>query len=46
MLSIDIDEAGLEKKTNQFIDDISDFNKKPSIQFYNKAISTIPEEPR
>ena len=27
MLSIDIDEIDLENKTNQFINDISDFNK-------------------
>ena len=28
MISIDIDEADLEKKINQFINDISDFNNK------------------
>ena len=32
MLSIDIDEADLEKKTNQFINYISDFNNKHVIQ--------------
>ena len=43
MLSIDIDEADLEKKTNKFINDISNFNNKHIIQCYNKTISNIPE---
>ena len=46
ILSIDIDEAYLENKTNQFINDISDFNNKRIIQYSNKHISNIPEEPR
>ena len=45
MLSIDIDEADLEKKTNQFINDISNFNDKHIIQCYNKPIPNTPEEP-
>ena len=32
MLSIDIDKADIEKKKNQFINDISDFNNKHIIQ--------------
>ena len=32
MLSIDIDEADLEKKKNQFINDIINFNNKHIIQ--------------
>ena len=35
ILSIDIDEEDIEKKTNQFINDISDFNNKNIIQCYN-----------
>ena len=35
MLSIYIDEAYLEKKTNQFINNISNFNNKHIIQCYN-----------
>ena len=46
MLSIDIDETDLENKTNQFINDISDFNKKQIIQRYNKTLSYISQEPR
>ena len=46
MLSIDIDEADLEKKTNQFINYIRNFNNKNISQCYNKTISNIPEEPR
>ena len=46
ILSIDNDEADLGKKTNQFINDISDFNNKHIIQCNNKPISNIPEEPR
>ena len=45
MLSIDIDESYIEKKTNQFINDISDFNNKHIIQCYKKTISNITEEP-
>ena len=43
ILSIDIDEADLEKKINQLINDITDFNNKHIIQCYNKTISNIPE---
>ena len=32
MISIDITEADLEQKTNQFINDISKFNNKHIIQ--------------
>ena len=32
ILSIDNNEAGIEKKTNQFINDIGDFNNKNVIQ--------------
>ena len=46
MLYIYIDGAYLEKKTNQFINDIIKFNNKDIIQYYNKIISNIPEEPR
>ena len=46
MLSIDIDEAYLEKKIKQFINDISDFNKKRIIQCYIETISNILEESR
>ena len=46
MIYIDIDEAGLEKKRNKFVNDISGFNNKHIIQCYNKTISNIPEEPR
>ena len=45
ILSIDIDESDIQKKTNQFINDISDFNNKYIIQCYNETISNIPEEP-
>ena len=44
ILSIDIDEADLEEKTNQLINDISDFNNKHIMQCYNENISNIPEE--
>ena len=43
ILSIDIDEEYLEKKTNRFINDISHLNKKPIIKCNNKPISNIPE---
>ena len=46
MLSINIDEANLEKKKNQLINDISELNNKYIIQCYNKTISNVPEEPR
>ena len=46
ILSIDNTEADLEKKTNQFINDISNFNNKHIIQCNNKPIYNIPEEPR
>ena len=45
VLSIYIDESDLENKTNQFINDIIDFNNKHIIQCYNKKNSSIPEEP-
>ena len=38
MLSIDIDEADLEQKINQFINDISDFNTTYILKCYNKKI--------
>ena len=44
ILSIDNDEADLENKTNQFINDVSDFNNRHIIQCNNKPISNIPEE--
>ena len=40
-----MDEAYLENKSNQFINDISNFNNKHIIQCYNKTISNEPEEP-
>ena len=46
MLSMDINDAYLVKKINQFINDISDFNNKHIIQCYNKIISNIPGELR
>ena len=46
ILSIDNDKADLEKKINQFINGIRDFNNKHIIHFNNKPISNIPEEPR
>ena len=46
ILSIDIDEADLEKKKNKSRNDINEFNNKHIIQCYNKTISNIPEEPR
>ena len=46
ILSIYIDEADLEKKKNQFINDISNFNNKHIIQCYNETISNILEEQR
>ena len=45
MLSMDIDESDIEKKTNQFINDIRDFNNKQINQCNNRPISNIPEEP-
>ena len=45
MWYIDIDGTYLEKKTNQFINDISDLNKKHITQCYNENISNVPEEP-
>ena len=46
ILSTDHDEAYLENKTNQLINDISDFLNKHIIQCNNKTISNIPKEPR
>ena len=46
ILSIDNDEPDWEKKRNQFINDISDFNINHIIQCNNEPISNIPEEPR
>ena len=46
ILSINIDEVDLEKKQNQFIIEISNFNNKHIIWCNNKPISNIPEEPR
>ena len=45
MLYIDIDEVDTEKKINQFINGISDFNNKHILRWYNKTILNIPEEP-
>ena len=45
LLSIVIDEADLEKKTNKFINYISNYNNKHIIQCYNKTRSNIPKEP-
>ena len=44
MLSIDIYGTDLEKKTNHFINDFSNFNNKHIIQNYQKTKSNIPEE--
>ena len=41
---IDDDDTDLEKKTNQFINDISNFNNEHIIQCNNKHIYNIPEE--
>ena len=46
ILSIDTDEADLERKTNQVINAIINFNNKHIIQCYNKTIYNIPEDPR
>ena len=46
ILSIYIDELYLEKKTNQFINDISAFNNEHTTQCYKETISNIPEELR
>ena len=45
MLSIIIDEEDPENKTNQFINDISNFNNEYMIQCYRETKSNIPEEP-
>ena len=39
MFSINIDEADPENKINQFINDISNFNKKYIFQCYKKQYS-------
>ena len=44
VLSIDNDEADLGKKTNQFINDISNFNNKHIIQCKIKPLSNITEQ--
>ena len=46
ILSIDNYETYLGKKSDHFINDISDFNNKHIIQCNNKPISNIPKEPR
>ena len=46
ILSIDNDEADLGKKTNNFINEVSDFNNKHIINCNNEHIYNIPEEPR
>ena len=46
ILSIDNDEANIEKKTNHFISCIRVFNNEHIIQYNNKPISNIPEESR
>ena len=45
MLYIVIDEADLEKRTNQFIDDIHNFHNKHIIQCYSETKPTLPEDP-
>ena len=45
ILSIVIDEAYIERKTNQFINDISNFNNKHIIQCCNETKSNTTEEP-
>ena len=42
MLSIDIDKADLEKKTNKFINDISNFNHKHKFSATAKLYSIYP----
>ena len=44
ILYIENDEADLGKKTNQFINDQSDFNNKHIINCNIQPISNIPEE--
>ena len=46
ILSIEIDAADIEKKTNQFINDIRYFDNKHIVKCYNKPTCNIPEEPR
>ena len=46
ILYIENDEADIEKKTNQFISDKSDFNNKHIIKCDIQPISNIPEELR
>ena len=46
LLSIVIDEADLEKRTNKFINDTSKFNNKHIIHCYSETKSNIPEEQR
>ena len=45
LISIVIDEEDLEKKKNQFINDIINFNNKHIIQCYSETKSNISEEP-
>ena len=45
ILSTDNYGADLEKKTNQFTNDISDFNNKHLIKCNNKPISYIADDP-
>ena len=45
LLYIVIDEADLEKRTNQFIDDIHNFHNKHIIQCYSETKPTLPEDP-
>ena len=46
ILYIENDEADIEKKTNQFISDKSDFNNKHIIKYKIQPISNIMKEPR
>ena len=46
MLSIVIDEADLEKRPNQLINDIINFNKEHVTNYHRKGKANIPEEPR
>ena len=44
--SIIVDEADIEIRTKQWINDISIFNNEHIIQHYNIPKSNLPEEPR
>ena len=46
LLSIVFDETDLEKRTNQWINNIRNFNNEHIIQHYNVNQSNIPKEER